>query len=67
MEDVGFIVDGNPKCPEKTTNLPSIIYKLQAWGHRGRDRLVDMQSVPIATNVVSSNPAEVRCTQYNIM
>ena len=24
-------------------------------------------SVPITTNVVSSNPAQARCTQYNIM
>ena len=24
-------------------------------------------SVPITTNVVSSNPAQVRCTRYNIM
>jgi hypothetical protein len=26
-----------------------------------------MQSVPITTKVVSLNPAQVRCTQYNIM
>jgi hypothetical protein len=26
-----------------------------------------MQSVPITTNVVSSNPAQVGCTQYNMM
>jgi hypothetical protein len=26
-----------------------------------------MQSVPITTNSVSSNPTQVRCTQYNIM
>jgi hypothetical protein len=26
-----------------------------------------MQSVPITTKVVSSNPAQARCTQYNIM
>jgi len=26
-----------------------------------------MQSVPITTNVVSSNPAQARCTRYNIM
>jgi len=25
-----------------------------------------MQSVPITTNVVSSNPAQARCTRYNI-
>ena len=26
-----------------------------------------MQSVPIITSVVSSNPAQTRCTWYNIM
>ena len=26
-----------------------------------------MQSMPITTNVVSSNPVQVRCTQYNTM
>jgi hypothetical protein len=26
-----------------------------------------MQSVPITTNVVSSNPAKARCTRYNIL
>jgi hypothetical protein len=26
-----------------------------------------MQSVPTTTKVVSSNPAQVRCTPYNIM
>jgi len=26
-----------------------------------------MQSVPITTNVVSSNPAQARCNRYNIM
>jgi hypothetical protein len=38
-------------------------------GHRGCDRKVQLpvQSVPITTNVVSSNPAKARCTRYNIM
>jgi len=42
-------------------------------GCHGRDRMVVgftttyMQSVPIITNVVSSNPAQTRCTRYNIM
>jgi hypothetical protein len=31
------------------------------------DLQLPMQLVPIATNVVSSNPAQTRCTQYNIM
>jgi len=26
-----------------------------------------MQSVPITTNVVGSNPSQARCTRYNIM
>jgi hypothetical protein len=42
------------------------------WGRRGRDGMVvefitTYQSVPITTNIVSSNPAQARCTQYNIM
>ena len=44
-------------------------------GRRGRDRMVfgfitsglPMKSVPITTNVMSSNPAQARCTRYNIM
>jgi len=42
-------------------------------GLRGRYRMVVefittcMQSVPITTNVVSSNSAQTRCTRYNIM
>ena len=44
-------------------------------GCHGRDRMVVgfpttcaiSESVPITTNVVSSNPAQARCTQYNIM
>ena len=39
-------------------------------GCNGRERMVvglPMQSVPIITNVLSSNPAQARCTQYNIM
>jgi len=31
------------------------------------DLQLPMQSVPITTNVVSSNPAQMRSTQYNIM
>jgi hypothetical protein len=31
------------------------------------DLQLPMQSVPITTEVVSSNPAQMRCTQYNIM
>ena len=43
-------------------------------GRCGRDRMVVgftttymcMQSVPITINVVSSNPAQARCTRYSI-
>ena len=40
--------------------------------HCGRDCMVvdlqlSMQSVPITANIVSSNPAQARCTPYNIM
>jgi hypothetical protein len=31
------------------------------------DFQLHMQSVPITTNVASSNPAQARCTLYNIM
>ena len=44
-------------------------------GHRGRDLSdnrwlalkLSMQSVPITTNVVNSNPEQARCTRHNIM
>jgi len=31
------------------------------------DLQLPVQSVPITTKVVSSNPVQVRCTRYNIM
>jgi len=43
------------------------------WGRRGRDHMVVgftttyAISVPITTNVESSNTAQARCTRYNIM
>ena len=45
---------------------------LKKGGCHGRDHMVvgfqlPMQSVPITTNVVSSNTTQARCTQYNIM
>ena len=41
-------------------------------GRRGRDRMVlgfttTYSITLITTNVVSSNPAQARCTRYNIM
>ena len=44
-----------------------------SWGSvmvvivRQLDLQLPMQSVPITTNVVSSNPAQARCIRYNIM
>jgi hypothetical protein len=35
--------------------------------HMELDLQLPMQSVPITTNVVSSNPAQARCSGYNIM
>ena len=29
--------------------------------------IITLQSVPINTNIVSSNPDHVKCTRYNIM
>ena len=50
---------------------------LEYGGPHGRDRMVvgytfvhvqlPVQSVPITTNIMSSNPAQVRSTRYNIM
>jgi len=43
------------------------------WDHRGCDRMVVgfittyIQSVPITINVVTLNPAQARCTPYNII
>jgi hypothetical protein len=31
------------------------------------DLQLPVQSVPITTNVVSSNPAQAKCTRYNIL
>ena len=41
-------------------------------GCRGHDRMVvgfttTYATMPITTNVVMSNPAQTRCTRYNIM
>ena len=47
----------------------SIHYYITVWrGRRRRDRIqLPMQSVPITTKVVGFNPAQARCTRYNIM
>jgi hypothetical protein len=49
-----------------------IIHNPSMRGHRGRDRMVvvfkrSMQSVCITTNVVRSNPTQVRCTRWYII
>ena len=42
-----------------TTNVYTIVVVIDLESH--------VKSVPITTEVVSSNPAPARCTQYNIM
>jgi hypothetical protein len=42
---------------------PFVIFRLRG---RHLDLQLYMQSVPITTNVVSSNPTQTRCTQYKI-
>ena len=45
----------------------------EIWGpswllsYGSMDLQLPMQSVPITTNVVNSNPAQAGCTRYNIM
>jgi len=55
-------------------NLTSTLHRILIYsrGRRGRDHMVVgfitiYASVPITTNVGSSNPAQTRCTRYNIM
>jgi hypothetical protein len=51
------------------------LFSFQVFGgHHGRIRMVvgftatyAILSVPITINIVSSNPAQTRCTRYNIM
>jgi hypothetical protein len=45
--------------PDEGTIVVVIVWQL--------DLQLPMQSVPITTNIVSSNPAQARCTRYNIM
>jgi hypothetical protein len=49
--------------------LPSIIYigSSWMWSYAKLDLQLPVQSVPITTKIVRSNPTQVRCTQYNIM
>ena len=48
------------------------VYCIKPVGSVGHDRMLvgftlHVQSVPITTKVVSSNPIQARCTRYNIM
>jgi hypothetical protein len=57
--------------PKMSANITSFLQKLFG-GRHGRDRMVvglqlHLQSVPITTKVVRSNPAQSRRTRYNIM
>ena len=53
-------------------NSVNILFYFSSMRRRGRHRMVvgfttTMQPLPFTTNVVSSNPANARCTRYNIM
>jgi len=49
--------------PEKK----SAIYDMQFLAINEFPKKLPMQSVPITTNVVSSNPTQAKCSWYNIM
>ena len=65
------------KCFHNETLFTSelVHHNRNSLARRGSDRMVvtamdlqlPMPSVPITTEVVSSNPAQARCTRYNIM
>ena len=67
-EDYNGIAYHTSKYP-----VPVCIFVLNVvWSRRGHDRMVvgfklPMQSVPITTNVVRSNPTQARCSRNNIM
>jgi hypothetical protein len=53
-------------------NFIMYVYCIKPVGSVGHDRMLvgftlHVQSVPITTKVVSSNPIQARCTRYNIM
>jgi len=56
LADFGYPVSLGPSINllTKTTTLSSYLQ-------------LPMQSVPITTNVTSSNPAQARCTRYHIL
>jgi len=49
--------------------ITSLLYKLDTLllKQNQLDLQLPVQSVPITTKVVSSNPVQARCTRYNIM
>ena len=60
MDNMGFVLH--------TFLINSIDYSIDiSIGFPTSELQLPMQSVPITTNVVSSNPAQARCTQCNIM
>jgi hypothetical protein len=58
IEDIGCLKKKNNDYYPTNTLFTVVVYPR---------KLVTIQSVPITTKVVSSNPAHVRCTPYNIM
>jgi hypothetical protein len=58
IEDIGCLKKKNNDYYPTNTVFTVVVYPR---------KLVTIQSVPITTKVVSSNPAHVRCIRYNIM
>jgi hypothetical protein len=58
IEDIGCLKKKNNDNYPTNTLFTVVVYPR---------KLVTIQSVPITTKVVSSNPTHVRCTRYNIM
>jgi hypothetical protein len=58
IEDIGCLKKKNNDYYPTNTVFTVVVYPR---------KLVTIQSVPITTKVVSSNPAHARCIRYNIM
>jgi hypothetical protein len=56
-----YIVKNDNQTGVKDLNLSLLLIKIKLYMTKKK------LSVPITTNVVSSNPTQARCTRYNIM
>ena len=69
---VAFRMSNTVKPVHAVTSIKRSHFACPVRCRRDRDRMVvglklPMQSMPITSNVVSSNPAQSRCTRYNVM